>query len=341
MVANDNMRIMGEYNRLPQGPYAYVTLLTRDGYLRGVQVLARSLRIVHGRYPLIVLHTGTLSPDSLATLCKEGCYLHQVPAYLPKTEEGSKYAWMHYTECWNKLHMWRLEQYSKVVYLDADMIVLRNLDHLFKLEDGFWAACDCYHGRDAEEEHARCPHYQAADGVQGGAYFNAVGLLTNLLLPSPVTAGFFVMSPDSAELSRFEAALSTPEAQAAITDYAEQDFLNWYYAATWRRLPYTYNAQTRIEQAHPELWRLKDVHIVHYNVTNKPWSADDDPHPLWQYWRHMFNHVPALHATVQPTKPVGTTAAAAAAAAASRGMPSATALPGMQPATVPPMRAVA
>lgn len=88
-------------------------------------------------------------------------------------EEGSKYAWMHYTECWNKLHMWRLEQYSKVVYLDADMIVLRNLDHLFKLEDGFWAACDCYHGRDAEEEHARCPHYQAADGVQGGAYFNA------------------------------------------------------------------------------------------------------------------------------------------------------------------------
>lgn len=90
-----------------------------------------------------------------------------------------------------------------------------------------------------------------------------------------------------------------------------------------------------------ELWRLKDVHIVHYNVTNKPWSADDDPHPLWQYWRHMFNHVPALHATVQPTKPVGTTAAAAAAAAASRGMPSATALPGMQPATVPPMRAVA
>lgn len=91
----------------------------------------------------------------------------------------------------------------------------------------------------------------ASEHQLNAAFAATVGLLTNLLLPSPVTAGFFVMSPDSAELSRFEAALSTPEAQAAITDYAEQDFLNWYYAATWRRLPYTYNAQTRIEQAHP------------------------------------------------------------------------------------------
>lgn len=29
-----------------------------------------------------------------------------------------------------------------------------------------------------------------------------------------------------------------------------QDFLNWAYASKWRQLPYNYNAQTRLEQAH-------------------------------------------------------------------------------------------
>jgi hypothetical protein len=34
------------------------------------------------------------------------------------------------------------------VYLDADMIVLRNMDHLFALGPGFFAVGDCYGGRE-------------------------------------------------------------------------------------------------------------------------------------------------------------------------------------------------
>ena len=77
--------------------------------------------------------------------------------------------------------------------------------------------------------------------------------------------------------------------------FAEQDFLNGFYSASsslphaacaeapvssaraipptptptppqgkWRHLPYTYNAQKRIKYHHAGLWRLEEVHIIHF-----------------------------------------------------------------------------
>lgn len=39
----------------------------------------------------------------------------------------------------------------RLVYLDADMILCRNIDHLFDLPQGFWAVGDCYGGRETGE----------------------------------------------------------------------------------------------------------------------------------------------------------------------------------------------
>ncbi|PRW55990.1 glycosyl transferase [Chlorella sorokiniana] len=50
---------------------AYVTLLTKDAYLPGVQALARSLRLVRARYPLIVMYTRTCSQSALEALASE------------------------------------------------------------------------------------------------------------------------------------------------------------------------------------------------------------------------------------------------------------------------------
>ena len=42
----------------------------------------------------------------------------------------------------------------RLVYLDADMLVLRNIDALFALPPGFYAAPDCAAGRATPAERA-------------------------------------------------------------------------------------------------------------------------------------------------------------------------------------------
>ena len=53
-------------------------------------------------------------------------------AFIKRPELGVTYS---------KLHVWRLQEYSKCVFLDADTIVLSNVDELFEREE-FSAAPD-------------------------------------------------------------------------------------------------------------------------------------------------------------------------------------------------------
>lgn len=45
-------------------------------------------------------------------------------------------------ESLTKLHIFRLTQYKKVIYLDADTLVLRSISHLFEVPEVFSAAPD-------------------------------------------------------------------------------------------------------------------------------------------------------------------------------------------------------
>lgn len=48
----------------------------------------------------------------------------------------------------------------RLAYLDADMIVLRNIDTLFRLPPGFYAAADCAAGRATQAERDACPLFR-------------------------------------------------------------------------------------------------------------------------------------------------------------------------------------
>lgn len=131
-----------------------------------------------------------------------------------------------YAECWNKLRMWEWEEFERLVYLDADTILRRNIDHLFEElppDVPLWAVGDCYGGREEAEERDRCCHFRPTATPE---YFNA---------------GVYVMTPNRKELAGMEAALAA--GSVAVGRFAEQDFLNGYFAGRWRHLPYVYNAQ--------------------------------------------------------------------------------------------------
>ena len=119
-----------------------------NSYLPGVLVLAASLKEVGSPYPLVVLVAADeVGPATTRALEAAGCLIERAepPSRLDAAgglgsgqggasslvgpgaalEELGAGVWL-------KLHLWRMA-FDRVVYLDADAFVLRNIDELFTL----------------------------------------------------------------------------------------------------------------------------------------------------------------------------------------------------------------
>ena len=117
--------------------YSYVTLLTNDSYVNGVILLLQTLIQTQSKYPLTVLYTNDVSPPTLEILRQLNINLILVEN-IPLPENIAKHnqkinprisgVWRN---CWTKFHIFNLTQFNKIVFLDADILILKNLDHLF------------------------------------------------------------------------------------------------------------------------------------------------------------------------------------------------------------------
>lgn len=116
----------------------YLTALTNERYIPGVMALARSLRDVQTEYDLAVMipadkaetlgtalrDYGVLDIPRVFLLPKENIRLAEIETVV---EEKYTY-WM---DTFFKLQAAGCTEYDKVILLDSDMLVLRNIDHLF------------------------------------------------------------------------------------------------------------------------------------------------------------------------------------------------------------------
>ncbi|PWN21605.1 nucleotide-diphospho-sugar transferase, partial [Microstroma glucosiphilum] len=131
--------------------YAFVTLVTTDDYLPAALVAAHSLRLAHSHsslfnIDLVALVTpATLSVQTIRVLLTVFDRVIGVEplgnsdnlALLGRIDLG-----MSAGAALTKLHTWRLTDYQKIVYLDADVLVLKPLAHLFASPHAFAAAPD-------------------------------------------------------------------------------------------------------------------------------------------------------------------------------------------------------
>jgi alpha-N-acetylglucosamine transferase len=116
--------------------HAWVTLLTRPSYLAGVIILAHTLQKYQTKYPLIVLVTDTLPEQCITALEAEGqrtnqLHVHKVDPLLPL--ENVNLIAARFEDTWTKLRVFELITYDKIVFLDADMMICRNMDSLFNI----------------------------------------------------------------------------------------------------------------------------------------------------------------------------------------------------------------
>lgn len=104
--------------------YAWITLSTNDTYALGALVLAHSLLNVGTRYPLVVLVTTDVSATMRSHLSLVFQQVKEVDVLDSKDAEHlALLARPELGITFTKLHCWRLLQFEKCVFLDADTLV--------------------------------------------------------------------------------------------------------------------------------------------------------------------------------------------------------------------------
>ncbi|KAJ8464177.1 hypothetical protein OPV22_026729 [Ensete ventricosum] len=112
----------------PRRREAYATVLhSSDMYVCGAIALARSIARTGSTRDLVLLHDASIPHDKLRALVAAGWTLRQIERIRnPRARKGT------YNEYnYSKLRLWQLTDYHEVVFIDADVLVLRNLDLLF------------------------------------------------------------------------------------------------------------------------------------------------------------------------------------------------------------------
>ncbi|XP_015884307.1 UDP-glucuronate:xylan alpha-glucuronosyltransferase 2 isoform X2 [Ziziphus jujuba] len=107
---------------------AYATVLhSSEAYVCGAITLAQSLRQTGTKRDLILLLDKSISATKRDALAAAGWQLRFIKRIRNPRAEKNSYNEYNYS----KFRLWQLTDYDKVVFIDADIVVLRNLDLLF------------------------------------------------------------------------------------------------------------------------------------------------------------------------------------------------------------------
>ncbi len=247
---------------------SYVTLVSNPDFLIGACALARSLLLSGTQFPLTVLTLAGL--EGLDQLEALGCHIVTVDplpvsdAFRARHSRTSQHTLAPFTKGnkplfhdplhnFLKLRLWELEQHDKVVFLDADTLVIQNIDRLFAF-----------------------PEFVAAPN-----------LYESLSDFHRMNSGVFVAQPNRAVYEHMLTQLDQPDVFWARTD---QTFLQTYFPR-WHGLPYIYNTLQYVWFNLPELWNWQQIHVIHYQY-EKPWQANHPKHdllaPLIDLWSQVY-----------------------------------------------------
>ncbi len=109
--------------------YAFVSILTTEDYLPGLLVLNDSLKSVNSEYPLHVLLTPEISKKVTTVLDAHNIsYSRLFERIGNPTNVSINHRWF---PTYSKLAVFNQTQYNKIVYIDVDTLVLKNIDELF------------------------------------------------------------------------------------------------------------------------------------------------------------------------------------------------------------------
>jgi alpha-N-acetylglucosamine transferase len=268
----------------PHARQAFVTLVTNADYAMGAVALARSIVQTHTKADIVVLHTAGVNEDDLAPLIALDCRLVEVEhlplsdAFNERHARGNLHAAAPFTkgrkpsfhtplDNFCKLRLWQLIEYDTCVFIDADALVLKNVDRLFDY-----------------------PEFSAAPNV-----YESLSDFHRL------NSGVFVAKPS---LSTFQDMLHQLDRPDVFWRRTDQTFLETFFP-DWHGLPIFMNMLQYVWFTMPALWDWSSVSILHYQY-EKPWEENhpkaEQLRPLIELW-HCFHRgldMPDIAALANP-----------------------------------------
>lgn len=232
---------------------AFVTYLGSQQFLPGVIALNESLQKFNSNIPLIILVQHDLPNEAVVFLRDNHFNIKMVDEI--KRLEPSENDERDLHCVYNKLWIFALTEYDKLVYIDADMLVCENIESLF-------------------EE----PHFSA---VVAGA-----------LMPQnkewvKLNSGLMVVEPDGALFNNMVSMVT----ELPVTYKSDQDFLHYYYpdwpAHEELHLHHRYNVPAPCIETYCALHDFffsyadkslltKNISVIHYWGPYKPWDYDEE-----------------------------------------------------------------
>ncbi len=252
---------------------AYATTLCNgEAYLPGVEALGGSLRASGTSAPLVLMVTPEIRPVTRDRLATQGWTVREIEP-LENPNPATQQMLPRFGAAYTKLRAWELTDFDKVVLLDADTIVLQNVDDLFE-----------------RPEIAAAPDF---------------------FMPDRFSSGVMVLEPSAATFDRMMDALAaTSSYDGGDQGFLNIFFPNWYAMSVEHRLPAGYNMAHFIYQfmhGHQAAFDAlsPEVKILHYLV-QKPWQAKSTlsgASEMWwdayftvhpekaQDWRHRLHEI--------------------------------------------------
>lgn len=234
---------------------AYVTMLCNgDGYVPGAEVLGKSLEASGSKVPRVAMVTADISLSARAKLEHQGWEIRLVGPIANPTPD-SLLVFARFAPVFTKLRAWELTDFDRVVLLDADTLVIKNVDDLFE-RPGFAAAPDFF-------------------------------------LPDRFNSGVMVIPPSHETFDAMVEALSVaPSYDGGDQGFLNAFYADWYAMPAVNRLPVGYNVASFIYQfahGHPSLQATlaREAKILHYMV-QKPWQAKSTLTGGSEAWWKMY-----------------------------------------------------
>ena len=233
----------------------YATLLSSKDYINGVLVLNQSLINVRSKYPLNVLMSleffnSFKEVEGILGLNQIDYQILDTSFTLPDSISRKIHS-KRWINTFDKLHVFGLVTFSKIVFLDSDMLVVKNIDHLFEKNHLSFAT--------------------ASEQVKG---------CENWILPN---SGMMVLEPEKNLPDKIFNIW--PQVQSKKSDFSDQDLIHAYFAdiiqnnQNWR-VPAIYNCFVFLidKMVKERRYNLRvnnpdraTISVLHFAIKERPW----------------------------------------------------------------------